>query len=164
VIITEPGQEAQVDWGDGPMVRDPSTGKYRRVRLFVFTLGFSRKSVRLLARRSSSRVWAQMHETAFRRLGGAPRVVVLDNLAEGVVKADIYDPTLNPLYSDVLRHYGVVAIPCRVRNPDRRGKVESGVGQPPTPGAAPQSAGRSADWRAGTRLCGGGGAGSGGTA
>jgi transposase len=128
VIITEPGQEAQVDWGEGPMVRDSSTGKYRRVRLFVFTLGFSRKSVRLLARRSSSRVWAQMHETAFRRLGGAPRVVVLDNLAEGVVKADIYDPTLNPLYSDVLRHYGVVAIPCRVRDPDRKGKVESGVG------------------------------------
>ena len=25
------------------MVRDPSTGKYKRVRLFVLTLGYSRK-------------------------------------------------------------------------------------------------------------------------
>ena len=41
---------------------------------------------------------------------------------------DIYDPTLNPLFQDVLAHYGVVAMPCRVRDPDRKGKVESGVG------------------------------------
>ena len=41
---------------------------------------------------------------------------------------DIYDPALNPLYRDVLAHYGVVALPCRVRDPDRKGKVESGVG------------------------------------
>ena len=41
---------------------------------------------------------------------------------------DIYDPTLNPLYRDMLQHYGVVARPCRVGDPDRKGKVESGVG------------------------------------
>ena len=29
VIQTAPGEEAQVDYGDGPMVRDPQTGKYR---------------------------------------------------------------------------------------------------------------------------------------
>jgi hypothetical protein len=48
IIETPPGEEAQVDYGDGPMVRDPNTGKYRRTRLFVLTLGYSRKSVRLL--------------------------------------------------------------------------------------------------------------------
>ena len=48
VIVTAPGEEAQVDYGQGPMVRDPQTGKYRRTRLFVMTLGCSRKSVRLL--------------------------------------------------------------------------------------------------------------------
>jgi len=47
VIITAPGEEAQVDYGTGPMVRDPQTGKYRRTRLFVLTLGCSRKAVRL---------------------------------------------------------------------------------------------------------------------
>jgi len=128
VIITEPGEEAQVDYGTGPLVRDPQTGKYRRPRLFVMTLGFSRKAVRLLVFRSNSRTWAELHEKAFRRLGGSVRVVVLDNLREGVLTPDIYEPTLNPLYRDLLAHYGTVALPCRVRDPDRKGKVEAGVG------------------------------------
>jgi transposase len=128
VIETMVGEEAQVDYGTGPMVRDPHTGKYRRMRLFVLTLGYSRKSVRLLVFQSSTQTWAELHEKAFRRLGGCTRVVVLDNLREGVLKPDIYDPTINPVYADMLRHYGVVAMPCRVRDPDRKGKVESGVG------------------------------------
>ena len=47
-----------------------TAGKYRRTRLFVLTLGYSRKSVRLLVFRSSSQIWAELHEKAFRRLGG----------------------------------------------------------------------------------------------
>ncbi len=128
VIVTAAGQESQVDYGTGPMVRDPESRKYRRTRLFVMTLGCSRKSVRLLTFRSSSRIWAELHERAFRRLGGATRIVVLDNLREGVLVPDVYDPALNPLYRDVLAHYGAVAMPCRIQDPDRKGKVESGVG------------------------------------
>ena len=128
VITTAPGEEAQVDYGEGPMVRHPVSGKYRRTRLFVLTLGYSRKSVRLLVWQSSAQVWAELHERAFRRLGGVPRVVVLDNLKEGVLTPDIYEPALNPLYRDLLAHYGVVALPCRVGDPDRKGKVESGIG------------------------------------
>ena len=128
VIQTAPGEEAQVDYGTGPMARDPASGKYRRMRLFVLTLGYCRKSVRLLVFQSSTQTWAELHEKAFRRLGGCTRVVVLDNLREGVLKPDIYDPTINPVYADMLRHYGVVAMPCRAADPDRKGKVESGVG------------------------------------
>ena len=112
----------------GPMVRDPHSGRYRRTRMFVLTLGYSRKAVRLLTFQSSTRIWAELHEQAFRRLGGATRTVVLDNLGEGVLKPDIYDPALNPLYRDMLAHYGAVALPCRVRDPDRKGKVERSVG------------------------------------
>jgi len=128
IITTAPGEEGQVDYGEGPMVRDAATGKYRRTRLFVLTLGYSRKSVRLLVWRSSAQTWAELHERAFRRLGGTVRVIVLDNLKEGVLTPDVYDPALNPLYRDVLAHYGVVALPCRVGDPDRKGKVEAGVG------------------------------------
>lgn len=128
VIATVPGEEGQVDYGDGPMVRHPKTGKYRRTRLFVLTLGYSRKSIRLLVWQSSAQTWAELHERAFRRLGGTVRVIVLDNLKEGVLTPDIYDAALNPLYRDVLAHYGVVGLPCRVGDPDRKGKVESGIG------------------------------------
>jgi transposase len=33
---------------------------------------------------SSSQTWAELHEKAFRRLGGVTKIVVLDNLREGV--------------------------------------------------------------------------------
>jgi transposase len=128
VIFTAPGEEGQVDYGSGPMVRESKTGKYRRTRLFVLMLGCSRKAVRLLTYRSTSRIWAELHEKAFRRLGGSVRIVVLDNLKEGVLVPDVYDPALNPLYRDVLAHYGAVALPCRINDPDRKGKVERGVG------------------------------------
>jgi hypothetical protein len=58
VIETAPGEEAQVDYGSGPMVCDPESGKYRRTRLFVMTLGHSRKSVRLLVRRPAVFAWS----------------------------------------------------------------------------------------------------------
>ena len=70
IILTPAGEESQVDYGTGPMVRESPGGKYRRTRLFVLTLGCSGKSVRLLVWRSSARVWAELHEKAFRRLGG----------------------------------------------------------------------------------------------
>ncbi|MDX1429166.1 MAG: IS21 family transposase [Rhodothermales bacterium] len=126
-IFSEPGQEAQVDYGDGPMVRDDS-GRYRRTRLFALTLGCSRKSVWLLAFRSSTKTWCQLHEKAFRRLGGTTATIILDNLREGVVRPDIYDPEVNPLYRAMLEHYGIVALPAKVGDPDRKGKVESAIG------------------------------------
>jgi hypothetical protein len=44
-----------------------------------------------------------------------------------VLKPDVTDPVLNPLYRDLLAHYGAVALPCRVRHPDRKGKGESAI-------------------------------------
>ena len=70
VITTARGEAAQVDYGEGPMVRHPDPGQYRRTRLFVLTVGYSRKAVRVLVWRSRSRIWAELHERAVRRLGG----------------------------------------------------------------------------------------------
>jgi len=127
-IYTGPGKEAQVDYGQGPLVRDPRTGRLVRSRLFVMTLGWSRKAVYLLSLSSSSEVWCELHEKAFRALGGTPTSIVLDNLAEGVKLPDYCDPALNQQYAHTLKHYSVIAVPARVRDPDRKGKVERGVG------------------------------------
>lgn len=125
---TEPGQEAQVDYGEGALTRDPRTGKYRRPRLFVMTLGNSRHAFRKTVWKSSAEIWCRLHEEAFAYFGGVPRAIRLDNLKEGVIKPDIYDPQLNALYTKMLAHHGVVALPCRPYAPDLKGKVESAVG------------------------------------
>lgn len=112
-----PGEEAQVDYGEGALTRDPKTGRYRRPRLFVMTLRYSRRSFRRVVWKSSKQVWAQLHEEAFRYFGGAVSYVVLDNLREGVITPDLYEPEINRLYEAMLEHYGVVADPARVRKP-----------------------------------------------
>jgi hypothetical protein len=48
------------------MVRDAPTGKYRRTRLSMLTLGFSRKCVRLLYFNFGARIWVELHEHGFR--------------------------------------------------------------------------------------------------
>jgi len=121
-----PGEEAQVDYGQGAPTRHRN-GKYRRPYLFVMTLKFSGKSFRKVVWQTSQEVWARLHEEAFRTFGGVVRYVVLDNLKEGVIRPDLYAPELNPVYAAMLAHYGAVADPCRVGDPNRKGSVESAI-------------------------------------
>jgi len=121
-----PGEEAQVDYGQGAKTLG-NKSKYLRPRLFVMTLKYSGRSFRKVIWKSSQEAWARLHEEAFRYFGGCPQYVVLDNLKEGVITPDIYEPELNPLYRAVLTHYGVMADPARVRDPDRKGTVENAI-------------------------------------
>ena len=121
-----PGEEAQVDYGQGALTLHAS-GRYRRPRLFVMTLRYSRRSYRQVVWKSSSQVWARLHEQAFRYFGGCCQYMVLDNLKEGVISPDLYEPQLNRLYGAMLAHYGVVADPARVRDPNRKGAVENAI-------------------------------------
>ena len=123
-----PGEECQVDYGEGALTRHPTSGRYRKPRLFVMTLRYSRRSYRHVVWKSSSEVWARLHEQAFRYFGGAVNYCVLDNLKEGVITPDIYEPQLNRVYGAMLAHYGVVADPARVRDPNRKGAVENAIG------------------------------------
>ena len=123
-----PGEEMQVDYGEGAPTLVPGSDRYKKPRLFVATLRHSRRSFRRVVWKSSQQVWAQLHEQAFRYFGGCPQYVVLDNLKEGVHRPDLYEPELNPVYAAMLEHYGVVADPARVRDPNRKGTVEHAIG------------------------------------
>lgn len=123
-----PGEEAQVDYGEGALTRVAGTQCFRKPRLFVMTLRYSRRSFRRVVWKSSQETWARLHEEAWRYFGGACRYVVLDNLKEGVIKPDLYEPKLNAVYAATLKHYGVVGDPARVRDPNRKGTVEHAIG------------------------------------
>ena len=123
-----PGEEAQVDYGESAPTRITGTNRYRKPRLFVMTLRYSRRSFRRVVWKSSKETWARLHEEAWRYFGGSCRYVVLDNLKEGVITPDVYEPELNAVYAATLAHYGVVADPARVRDPNRKGTVEHAIG------------------------------------
>jgi len=51
----------------------------------------------------------------------------LDNLKAAVLKADWFDPEINPKLADFCRHYRIHVMPCRPAKPQHKGKVERGV-------------------------------------
>lgn len=71
--------------------------------------------------------WIGSHVRAFAFFGGVHEVVVPDNLKSSVTKTCLYEPDINPTYNDLARHYKIVIIPARVRNPRDKAKAESGV-------------------------------------
>lgn len=126
VLESLPGEESQVDYGLGAPTRKPN-GKYARPYLFVMTLKYSGKCFRKCVWKTSQETWSRLHEEAWRSFGGCTQYDVLDNLKEGVISPDLYEPRLNPIFAAMLEHYGVVADPCRVRDPNRKGTVENAV-------------------------------------
>ena len=126
VLESLPGEEAQVDLGEGAPTRYHN-GKYRRPLLFVLTLKHSSKAFRKVSWKVDQNTWARLHEEAFQQLGGSCAYVVLDNLKQGVITPDLYEPQLNPVYAALLAHYSAVADPARIADPNRKGAVESAI-------------------------------------
>lgn len=126
VLTSLPGEEAQVDFGQGALTRT-ATGKYRRPWLFVLSLKYSGKAFRKVVWKADQEAWARLHEEAFHALGGACEYVVLDNLKQGVIRPDLYEPQYNAVYAALLAHYGTTADACRVADPNRKGTVENAI-------------------------------------
>jgi transposase len=126
-IETPAGYEAQVDFGEVGLFRDPDTGQMRKTYVFVMTLSFSRHCYAELVFEQKAITWLAAHARALAYFGGVPKRIVLDNLKAGIVKAAIEDPQVNRSYAEIADHYGFLISPCRPRTPEHKGKVESGV-------------------------------------
>jgi len=125
-IETAPGMEVQVDYGTGARIYDKN-GKFRKTHLFRNVLSCSRKGYSEACYAQDTESFIRALENAFRRFGGVPESIVLDNLKAAVLKPDLYDPELNPKLRDFARHYGTCIIPCKVATPEHKGKVENSV-------------------------------------
>lgn len=123
-LETPAGRQAQVDFGK---VRVRIGESLTWLWVFIMTLSYSRhRFVRFVSRQDLSS-WLDCHVRAFDFFGGVPETVLLDNLKAGVVRPDLYDPTINRAYAELERHYGFVADPAKVRTPEHKGKVERSV-------------------------------------
>lgn len=121
-----PGQ-AQVDFGYVGKMLDPVTKIPRKTYAFVMTLSHSRLRFVYFVFRQDSFTWIECHIQAFNFFGYVPSVILLDNLKAGIINSDIYDPTINPMYSELERHYNFVADPAKVRKPSHKGRVERSI-------------------------------------
>lgn len=125
-IETAAGEEAQLDFGSGAPIVDEQ-GRRRRTHVIRVVLSYSRKAYSEVVYRQTTEDLIRCLENAFWHFGGVPNTLVPDNLKAAVLKADWYDPDLNPKLRSFCEHYGTVLLPTKPRTPRHKGKVERGV-------------------------------------
>jgi transposase len=122
------GERLFVDFaGQTVEVVDPATGEPRAAQVFVAVLGASNYTYAEAVWTQTLPDWIGAHGRALAFLGGVPRQIVPDNLRAGVLRANWYEPGLNPTYRDLAAHYGTAILPARVRRPRDKAKVEVAV-------------------------------------
>jgi transposase len=128
VFHSAPGEEAQVDFFRGAPTLDPQSGRWRRPWVFRMTLCHSRHGYEEAVWDQRLETFLRLHENAFGDLGGVVRVIRHDNLKAGVVRACLFDPDSNQVYTAFAKHWGFAALPTRPRNPKENGKQERSGG------------------------------------
>ena len=124
-LHSDPGEEVQVDFGY--MGRFERNGKEIKVWVFCMLLSHSRYGYYEVVTDQSIPTFLACHRNGFEYFGGVPQTVKLDNLKAGVLRADFYEPLIQTQYAAFLAHYGSAPITARVRRPEDKGKVESGI-------------------------------------
>ena len=124
-IHTLPGEEAQVDFGYLGLTY--YKGKKRKTWVFNMRLSYSRLDYYEIVYDQRVETFIQGHINAFYYFAGIPQYVKIDNLKAAILKANFYDPIYQELYKNFAYHYGFHPLPCRVRRPNDKGKVESGI-------------------------------------
>jgi hypothetical protein len=130
-LETEPGQEAQVDFGYVGQLYDPVEGRLRKAYVFVMVLSHSRHQFVRICFDQKVETWLLLHMGAFEHFGGVPAVVVPDNLKSAVIRA-AFTPseptTLNRSYRELAGLKWLAStcgfdrvLPCGAAMPARRG-------------------------------------------
>lgn len=126
-LVFKPGESAQVDFGKGPDLIDPETGKSFKTWFFVMTLAWSRHMYAEIVHDQKVATWLGCHRRAFEFFNAVPSNIRIDNLKSAITKACFYEPTVQRAYQELALHYSFRIDPCPVETPEQKGRVESGV-------------------------------------
>ena len=120
----EPGSELQVDFGKMGLVPDPVSGRKKVCWALIFTACYSRHCFVWLSFRQTTEAVIAGFEGAWAFFGGVFRVVIPDNMATVVAKADPIGPRLNEAFVEYAQARGFLVDPARVRKPTDKPRVE----------------------------------------
>ncbi|PSJ40098.1 IS21 family transposase [Zobellella endophytica] len=122
------GEKCFVDYcGPTVPIICASSGEMRQAQVFVAVLGASNYTYAEATLSQSLPDWLGSHVRMLAYFGGAPAIVVPDNLRSGVSRACRYDPELNPSYQQWAEHYQLAVVPARPYKPKDKAKAEVGV-------------------------------------
>jgi hypothetical protein len=123
-IIHKPGEALILDWGKVRDVIDPETNKKHTLWAFVGVMGFSRYMMVRLVWTNSVPVTLDAMESMFQELGGIPTRMTSDNPKCFSIKADKYDPLLNPALERFAEYYQFRIECLAPYEPKKKGKIE----------------------------------------
>jgi len=122
------GEKLFVDWaGDKLPYIDAGSGEERQASLFLAVLGASNYTYAEVFENERTESFLTAHVHAFEFFGGAPELIVPDNLKTGVASADRYEAEIAAPYGELAAHYGAAVLPARAGKPRDKAKVETGV-------------------------------------
>ena len=121
------GESAQVDFGQGPVITDRGTGEITKTWVFVMTLAWSRHQYAEIVPDQKVETWLACHRHAFEWFNGCPLAVRIDNPKCAITRACYYEPEVQRAYGQLALGYSFRIDPCPVRDPKKKGRVESGV-------------------------------------
>jgi transposase len=119
---TEPGLQAQVDFGDFQI--QEQDGSSTTVSAFVMVLGFSRGMYVEYVNRCTLEFFMDCHINAFRYLGGVPAEILYDNMKNVVIERRDGKVSFNIEFLHFANHYGFTPKACPPYSPWVKGKVE----------------------------------------
>lgn len=125
---TEPSKQAQVDWAEFGRIWVPEEQRWRKLHVFLFTLGYSRAQYLQFTTSCDMEHFEHCHIGAFAALG-IPRHVLYDNLKTAIVgRRQDGTPILPGNFADFALYYGFTPRFCRPYRARTKGKIERGVG------------------------------------
>ena len=119
---TAPGAQAQMDWSTYTL--DFEQEGRRRVELFSYILGYSRRQYICFTERQDFETTVRQHIAAFEHLGGVAAVCLYDNMKVVVTRWEDGQPIYNTRFLSFATHYGYKPWACQARRPETKGKVE----------------------------------------
>ena len=96
----------------------------RRVHLFGFVLGYSRRQYLRFVERQDFETTVREHIRAFQQLRGVAATCLYDNMKVVVSGFDGLEPIYNPRFLAFATHYGFKSWACRPRRGQTKGKIE----------------------------------------
>lgn len=127
VADTQPGEVAEIDFGQLGFIIDPETQKRRAVYALIITLVFSRHQYVHITHSQKLDDVIDGVESAWEFFGGVTSRVIVDNMKAAVVKADRYEPVFQRVFNEYAEHRGFIIDAAVARHATGKPHVERQV-------------------------------------